>query len=109
MMELTGNKIQTLFTEKCKKIEYGNFTFTMIAEFLNQNEIRNRTHDWTGSSISMIVNTDPIVGKRKACQHYDYDSDNDEILLTIKNKNKKACNALQNLNSKLKKMLDKDV
>jgi len=100
MMRITGNKIQTLFTEQCKKIEYGNFTFTMIAEFFNEYGIKNRTREWIGSSISLIVNTDPVVGKRKG---YDFDnnSDDDEVLLTIKNKNKKACIALQNL--------DKDV
>ena len=77
MMIITGNKIQTLFTEKCKKIEYGNFTFTMIAEFLNQHGIRNRTRNWTGSSVSIIINTDPILGKRKA---------HDKDLVVIKNK-----------------------
>jgi hypothetical protein len=49
----------------------------------------------------MIVNTDPVIGKRKGYNHSDSNSDNDEALLTIKNKNKKASIALQNL--------DKDV
>jgi DNA invertase Pin-like site-specific DNA recombinase len=96
MMKITGNNIQTLFTEKCKKIEYGNFTFTMIAEFFNEHGIKNRTHVWTGSSISMIVNTDPVVGKRKG--YNDYNSDNDNTLLEIKNKKQKY-----------KAVLDKDV
>jgi len=102
MMEITGNKIQTLFTEKCKKIEYGNFTFIMIAEFFNEHGIKNRTHEWISSSISMIVNTDPVVGKRKGYYHVNNNSDDDETLLIIKNKNKKACIALQDF-------LDKDV
>lgn len=107
IVKITGNKIQTLFTEKCKKIEYGNFTFTMIAEFFNQHGIKNRVHDWTGNSISMIVNTDPVIGKRKVNVN-DNNSDNDEVLLVIKNKNKKACNALKK-QTKVTKKYEKDV
>lgn len=56
MNVLTGEKIKSLFTEPCKKIEYGNFTYNMIAEFFNENNIKYRNNKiWTGSQISNIV------------------------------------------------------
>jgi DNA invertase Pin-like site-specific DNA recombinase len=55
MKTITGHFIESLFTDQCKKINYGNFTFTMIAEFFNHNEIKNRNNIWTGSSISNII------------------------------------------------------
>ena len=60
----------------------------MIAEFFNQNNIQNRLKNWTGSSISTIVTTDPVSNKRKINEVYDCDSDIDEQLLIIKSKSK---------------------
>jgi DNA invertase Pin-like site-specific DNA recombinase len=73
MLRITGNNIESLFTEPCKKILYGNFTFTMIAEFFNQNNIKNRLKNWTGSSISIIVTTDYVRNKKKLNELYDND------------------------------------
>lgn len=65
MVSITGHKINSLFSEPCYKIEYGNFTFKMLAEFLNENNIKHRNKDWTANSVSTIITTDPIIGKRK--------------------------------------------
>ena len=80
MNQITKNNIQSLFTEKCKKIEYGNFTFTMIAEFFNQHNIKNRNRDWSGVSISSIIKMEPPLRKQK----YIYTEEN-------LHKNKKQC------------------
>lgn len=56
MQKITGEKIKSLFTEPCKKIEYGNFTYQMIAEFFNENNIKNRNDkEWSSNSISNII------------------------------------------------------
>jgi DNA invertase Pin-like site-specific DNA recombinase len=64
--ELTGNDIIALFTEPTKEIECGNFTCSSLAYFLNDHNIKNRNKDWTGNSISNIIdNSDKNTGKRK--------------------------------------------
>jgi len=81
MKLLTGEKIKSLFTEPCTSIEYGNFTYNMIAEFFNENNIKYRNDKlWTGTQISNIVNK-----KRKL-------SLNDSELLKQKNLKKPNVN-----------------
>jgi DNA invertase Pin-like site-specific DNA recombinase len=82
MNQITQNNIQSLFTEKCKKIEYGNFTFTMIAEFFNQHNIKNRNRNWSGNSISSIIKMELSIEKQIGKQLYTY---NDLV------ENKKQC------------------
>lgn len=56
MKKITGNNIKSLFTEPCNKIEYGNFSYSMLAEFFNQNNIKYRNDElWTTSRISNII------------------------------------------------------
>ncbi len=53
---LTGNNIKSLFTKPCTKIEYGNFTYKMISEFFNDNNIKNRKNqNWTTTQIQQLV------------------------------------------------------
>jgi len=72
MTIITGSPIKSLFTKPCKKIEYGNFTLGMIADFFNENNIKNRNKNWTSRSISVIVNTDYVCNKRTG--NIDYSS-----------------------------------
>jgi DNA invertase Pin-like site-specific DNA recombinase len=62
---LTGKNIISLFDEPCEIIEYGNFTFPMIAEFLNTHSIYNRTKLWTASSCRTIITTNPIINNKR--------------------------------------------
>lgn len=61
--EITGKKMLLLFTEPCKNILYGNFTYKMIAEFFNQNKIKNRLKHWTSQSICRIIKCSKTVLK----------------------------------------------
>jgi DNA invertase Pin-like site-specific DNA recombinase len=75
MKSITNHKITSLFNDSDKKIEYGNFSFTMIAQFFNENNIKNRNKDWKGNSISRIIKNNETIGKRKTPSNHEYDDD----------------------------------
>jgi DNA invertase Pin-like site-specific DNA recombinase len=57
MIKMNRVKITKIFTEPCTKIEYGNCSYSMIAEFFNNNNIKNRNdREWNANSISNIIN-----------------------------------------------------
>lgn len=57
MKIFTGENIKSLFTEPCTQIDNGNFTYSMIADFLNVNNIKYKNDkQWNTSQITNLIN-----------------------------------------------------
>lgn len=61
LLFLLTNENHTIYNkknsnEKITRIEYGNMTFVDVANFLNSIQLLKRNREWSGSSISCIIN-----------------------------------------------------
>lgn len=59
MDKIVGYEIEQLFTDNSGDtniIKYGNMTYDMVADFLNEHKIKYFNKDWKGTNISSILN-----------------------------------------------------
>ena len=56
MDKIVGYEIDQLFADDTNIIKYGNISYDMIADFLNEHKIKYFSKEWKGTNISSILN-----------------------------------------------------
>ena len=56
MDKIVGYEIDQLFSDDTNIIKYGNISYDMIADFLNEHKIKYFSKEWKGTNISSILN-----------------------------------------------------
>jgi len=56
MDKIVGYEIDQLFSDDTNIIKYGNITYDMIVEFLNEHKIKYFNKDWKKTNVSSILN-----------------------------------------------------
>ncbi len=56
MGKIVGYEIDKLFSDDTNIIKYGNISYNMIADFLNEHKIKYFNKEWKGTNVSSVLN-----------------------------------------------------